>query len=477
MNTLTAAYHPEKFQKLGKELIDLLTTHLQNTLHDKNKQTIPWNKPSDELNFWKEYLKNGAPNALFKNVIAHSIHLHNPKYMGHQICPPLPITALTAMLSALLNNGMAVYEMGIASSSIENIIIETLTNTLGYDSNAGGFLTSGGTLANLTALLSARKAKAKGDVWNEGSTNRLAILVSEEAHYCVDRAAKIMGLGAQGILKVPVKSNYQIDLTALNDTYQKAIDDGLEVIALIGSAPTTSTGIYDDLSELAIFCQQHELWFHVDGAHGGAAIFSSKYKHTVNGIEQADSVVIDGHKMLMTPALTTALLYKNKADAQLTFNQKAAYLLETSEDEDWYNLAKQTFECTKSMMSIHWYAILKLYGVGLFDNFVTTLYDLGKEFSSIIATTSHFEVALEPMSNIVCFRYKKTEWSEEITNKINTKIRQIVIEKGLFYIVQTKLKETSYLRVTLMNPFTNTTHLRDLLSHIKAIADTFEASN
>ena len=100
----------------------------------------------------------------------------------------------------------------------------------------------------------------------------------------------------------------------------------------------------------------------MDGAHGGAAIFAPKYRHTVAGIERADSVVIDGHKMMMMPSITTALLYKDGTHSHTTFSQKADYLLVQSKEEDWYNLAKRTFECTKNMMSVQWYTLLKTYG-------------------------------------------------------------------------------------------------------------------
>ena len=122
--------------------------------------------------------------------------------MGHQVSPPAPITALSGLISALLNNGTAVYEMGMSSNAIERLVIETVCNKIGYNNTSGGFLTSGGTLANLTALLSAQKAITKRVIWNDGKQNQLGIMVSKEAHNCVDRAARIMGLGEKVIIKI-----------------------------------------------------------------------------------------------------------------------------------------------------------------------------------------------------------------------------------------------------------------------------------
>ena len=122
-------------------------------------------------------------------------------------------------------------------------------------------------------------------------------------------------------------------------------------------------------------------------------------------MEHADSIVIDGHKMLMTPSIMTFLLFKQQQHSYSAFSQKAQYLLERSEQEEWYNLAHRTFECTKHMMSIKYYVLLKYYGEAVFDQFVTRLYDLGRQFAAKVTQRKHLELALDPESNIVCFRY------------------------------------------------------------------------
>ena len=365
---------------------------------------------------------------------------------------------------------MGIYEMGAAPTAMERVVTDILCHTLGFEDKANGILTSGGTLANLTALLSARQnyiRKNKLDIENPG---KLGVMVSEEAHYCVDRAIRIMGMGNKGIIKIPVDNDFRIRTDKLQDYFTKAGDKGIKIFALVGSAPSTATGMYDDLVALAAFAKRNNIWFHVDGAHGGAAIFSTKYKHLLKGIKNADSVVIDGHKMMMMPGITTALLFRDGENSHLTFKQKADYLLEESVEEDWYNLAKRTFECTKHMMSLHWYTMLKIYGANIFDNFVTKLYDLAGEFSAILLADPDFELAVKPMSNILCFRYIKEVSSDNELNKINKDLRQKILEDGSYYIVQTKLKNKQYLRTTIMNPFTTAQDFRTLLTTIKSFA-------
>ncbi|MBQ4914799.1 aminotransferase class I/II-fold pyridoxal phosphate-dependent enzyme [Maribacter sp. MMG018] len=467
---LTSVYSPESFQKKGHELIDELTRHLDDKINEKSDKAIHWKNPEEELGFWKDFLEKGDKDDLFKEITKRTVYVHHPHYIGHQVSPAAPITALTGMISSLLNNGMAVYEMGMAPSAIERIVTDLLCKKIGWNTDSRGFLTSGGTLANLTALLAARKAIVSENIWKDGTNRPIAIMVSEEAHYCVDRAARIMGLGEKGIIKIPVTDSFQMNTSVLEDKYKEAKAKGIEVFAIVGSAPSTATGIFDNLEEIGEFAKAHNLWFHVDGAHGGAGIFSDKYKKTLKGIDTSDSVVIDGHKMMMMPTITTALLLKDGRYANKTFSQKADYLLTESDHEDWYNSGKRTFECTKTMMSIHWYTLLKVYGEKVFDSYVTHLYDMGSIFAGIIEKSTHFELALKPMSNIVCFRFMDESLSPSELNELNATIRQQLLEDGEFYIVQTKLKNTHYLRVTVMNPFTTENHFKQLLEKISAFA-------
>jgi L-2,4-diaminobutyrate decarboxylase len=465
---LKQVYSPEDFRKRGHLLVDELADHLSRQLYDTDAPALCWTPPSEALQYWTDFLIHGDERSLFPSIVERTTNIHNPKYVGHQVAPTAPITALSAMVGALLNNGMAVYEMGMAPSAIERVVTDRLCHHMGYGQQARGFLTSGGTLANLTALLSARKAKVSDDIWNKGHSKALGIMVCEEAHYCIDRAAKIMGLGEKGIVKIPARPSYDMDISLLEEHYQKAQANGIHIFAIVGSAPSTATGIYDDLLSIAQFAQKYDLWFHVDGAHGGAAIFSDKYRHLLNGIEGSDSVVVDGHKMMMMPIITTALLFKDGKNASATFSQKADYLLTQSEDEDWYNSGKRAFECTKTMMSIHWYTLLKTYGESVFDQYLTLLFDLGNAFGELIKAHPHFELAVAPMSNIVCFRYTDAALDQTALNTINARTRLALLEEGKFYLVQTQLRGKHYLRTTLMNPFTTLADLEELLQLIVA---------
>ena len=462
MTNIQKAFSPDLFREQAHQMVDLLADYLSASQNREN-QAIPFQSPEENLVFWEEDFAEGVnqnPTEFFKKVIDKSTKLHNPRYMGHQVGVIAPIAATASMLTALLNNGMAVYEMGLVSNPMEKIVTDLMAKRIGFGEKSGGILTSGGTLANLTALLAARAKYASTDVWQAGSNEKLAVIVSEEAHYCIDRAARIMGMGSEGIIKIPTNDTFQMSTELLEKYYQEAEEKGFKVIAIIGSSCSTSTGSYDDLTQIGKFAQETNLWFHVDGAHGGAVIFSEKYKHKVKGIELADSVVIDWHKMLLTPALVTALIFKNNEDSFQTFQQKAQYLWSNQTSKDWFNSGKRTFECTKLMMSVKVYSILKTYGEELLAKHVDYLYDLGKQFAEMIESHPSFELGVNPECNIVCFRLKGKQDAE------NQAIRQQLLNDGKFYIVQTTLRERTYLRVSLMNPLTTIHDLEELLSEI-----------
>lgn len=461
MSLLDKVYDPESFRKTGHLLVDLLADNLSENLSSKPEKVIDYIDPDKNYENWKNQKFEG-PEAYFKELISNSIRIQHPRYIGHQVSSPAPISVLAGFEGLMLNSGGAIYEMSAASSTLEKLVIDMFKGYFGFDAG-DGIITSGGTLANLTALICARNVKAKGEIWKEGQSEKYAFMVSEEAHYCIDRAVRVMGWGDQGIIKVPVDVQYKMKTEDLEPLYQKALSEGIQVLGVIGSAPTTSTGIYDDLKAIGRFCQKYKLWYHIDAAHGGPAVFSPKYRHLMDGCELADSITVDAHKMMMTPSLTTMLFFRSPEDSYKTFAQKAQYLWSDS-TEEWYNYGKRTMECTKIMLSSRIYALISCYGMDIFGEYVDKCYDLAHTFYSMIKKRPNMEIAVQPESNIVCFRVTNRDLESE--NELNKKIRQSLLYDGSFYIVQTVLNNKVYLRTSIMNAFTTEKDLEELLDLI-----------
>jgi len=464
---LQQAFNIDDFKKTALEVIDVLCNHLQQVQNNEVK-VLDYAEPEEEYQFWSQGFEQPEDIATaFQKILNRSINVQHPNFIGHQVAAPALVSALGGLLSSVMSNGSAVYEMGKANTALEKVICDWLSKAIGLE-QGGGFLTSGGTLANLTALLAARRYYTKEDVWEDGHGKSLAIMVSNQAHYCVDRAVRIMGLGEKGIIKLEVDKQFKVDTNLLAQALQQAKADGLIVIALVGSACTTATGSFDDLEAMATFAQANKLWFHVDGAHGGPSALSKKYKHLVKGINKADSVVIDFHKMMLTPSLTTALLFKNVEQSFGTFQQKATYLWNSETANEWHQAGKRTFECTKLMMAPKIYFIIKAYGISIFEQNIDHLYDLAKALAHHIKTNKKFELLMMPECNIVNFRYISAATD---LNQINQKIRKALVKIGEFYIVQTNINGLTYLRCTVINPLTTEEVLKHLIKHIETLAD------
>lgn len=465
-NMLQQAYCVDSFQKEVPQLMNMIAKQLERSSSEKHQRTIDWLSPEEQLRFWQTDFSSPTPEdltSLAEKVLSHSINFHSKGYMGHQVAITLPITVLTSALIAYMNNCTTVYELGMAGNAMEKVVISYMAEKFGYAAGATGFVASGGSMGNLTALVTARTSAGT----EEQDYHRLAIMVSGEAHYSVERAAKIMGIPSGNILKVPTDSGCSIRPELLEDIYQKAGSEGKIVFCVVGCACTTSVGAFDNLEAIADFAEKHQIWFHVDGAHGGAVVFSQKYKHLIKGIERSDSLIVDFHKMMMTPPLSTAVIYNSRNRKVNEFSPKADYLWRDQLSEEWWNSAKHTLECTKPITILHTYAIMRLYGDEIYQQNVDTLFGLGKQFAELIKGQKNMELALEPSSNIVCFRYVPDEGDPDTVNK---KIADRLLADGTYYVVSTTVGGKFFLRITLMNPFTDLKCMEDLIGKIKTFA-------
>jgi L-2,4-diaminobutyrate decarboxylase len=469
-------YDPEGFRAAGHAVIDQLADYLTAT-GSGTGPVLDRVEPDEMLSRWPVPSEAGpkVPFAdLLPAVIEGSHHLHHPRYIGHQVNPPIGTAALAELAAAVLNNGTAEYEMGPVSNAMEKRLLEWLGVTLGLGADVEGLFTSGGSAGNLTALAAARQSVAGMDAWNDGLAGGqpLAILVSEQAHYSNDRSARILGLGAGGVAPVAIDDRYRLDPAGLADAHRRAEEAGRRVFAVVGSACSTSTGAYDPLEAIADYAAEHGLWFHVDGAHGATAALAPAYRHLVKGIERADSIVIDTHKMLLQPALLTAVLYRRRGVADRVFHQEQSYVGFDAHDGAfaWWDPGLRTLECTKRMMALELYATVAEHGPAFFGEYIARMYDLARWFAREIDAAPDFELAVEPQANIVCFRITPDGVAD--LDALQLAVREAVVRSGAFYVVKTRLGGKTWLRTTIINPRTGEAELRALLAALRVAATT-----
>ena len=465
------AYDPERFRVLGHRVVDLLADHLARaTSRDSTLPVLPAIAPEEMMTRWPARFPERGGEDLFgllSRAIDESNHLQHPRYIGHQVTAPLPEAAVCELVAALLNNSMAVYEMGPASTAMERAVIAWMARMLDYPADAEGVLTSGGSVGNLTALIAARRAKAPDE-----PSERLAVLTGEQTHYSVRRAVEIMGFGADGVVTVPVDERFRLRADALEAAQRAATERGRRVIAVVASACSTATGSFDRLEPIADHCARHDLWLHVDGAHGASAILSPAHRHLLAGVGRADSVVWDAHKMMLMPSLVTAVLFRDGARSYEVFAQQASYLFEGKKARDeWFNTGLRTLECTKRMMALKVYAALSTRGPAFFGDYVAATFERAARFAAFLAAAGGFEVAVEPQCNIVCFRVLCAGLEGAELDALQADVRRAIVAEGRFYLVQTGLPRGTFLRVTIIHPLTTDEDLQALAGEVRKQAE------
>ncbi len=408
------------------------------------------------------------------------MNLHHPRYVGHQVPASIPLAALFDQIGSATNQVMAIYEMGPWATAVERALVERLGTLFGLPPGQfSGLVTHGGSLANLTALLTARNVSLEG-AWESGVARPgrpPVMLVHSDVHYGIARAAGILGLGTSQLVRVPLDARRHMDVEALDQQLTNFRTIGQPVVAVCACACATPIGAFDDLERIADVCEKHGVWLHVDAAHGGALIFSEKHRHKLAGLHRADSFICDAHKMMFVPALCAFVFYKDARHRFEAFRQEAPYLFDPSAPPEIaeYDSGTMTIECTKRSAAFGLWGVWSLFGPDLFARLIERTIEVAHSFHRQLKAADDFVPLHEPECNIVCFRYVPEEWRHAPPPEIgqfNREIRRQLIDSGEFYLVQTTLDGVGALRATVINPLTSESDLQQLMDAIRRAGST-----
>jgi L-2,4-diaminobutyrate decarboxylase len=494
MTTTDDPHGSAAFRRLGHRLIDTLADALDAQGRGEGFVMPPLSPVEACAIFPTPAVDVAAADdvdAAFDDVVTRALQtatqLHAPGFVGHQVATPLPTAALFDLVSATLNNGMAIFEMGKGGTALERAALRWLTDALGLGwSSSTGVLCEGGSIGNLTALLAARQHKSD-DAWRRGLRvqPQLAVFVADTAHYSVARACRIMGLGDEGCVSVPVDEHLRMSVPALQKAIAEARGRKKRPIAVVASAGSTAAGAIDPIDGIADVCAEEGLWLHVDGAHGAPLGLLPERRDALRGIERADSLVSDFHKLLQMPALCTAVLFRDGRAGAAAFAQKAGYLFPPDDaaealsgadvDDSWSDIGRRTIECTKAMLGLKVWGSLRMYGRHHFEDHVRRCCGLATTLAGLVRAQPTLELLCEPEMNIVCFRLRGRAGGD------NAAVRRRILSDGRFYPVQVHLtvdgvakeRQGLWLRCALQNPHTTDETLRDL---VDAVVDAANAA-
>ena len=400
--------------------------------------------------------------------------IYHPSNIAHQQAVPHHMAALAGLVDNFVSSDGSIYELGPASVTIEYFLINWFLEKVGWKPaplnpqqapagiHGGGILANGGSLANLTALIAARTRLAPG-IWQEGDPGDLALLAPAETHYSIARAAGIMGMGHRAVYPLEVDDWGLVLPDRLPDAYARLEADGKRAMALIANAGTTAAGLYDPLEEIGSFCRERKLWFHVDAAHGGPAILTQKYKGLLRGIDLADSIAMNMHKLGRVTAFCTVLLVRDARSLDQAFSQEASYLFYEKE-QPGYDFLHRTIECTKPVLGLKLFMVLAAMGEAGLGEYIERQFDLTTEVYEYLQGLPDFSCPVAPQSNILCFQANGAPDAP-------LALRDRVLKRGNYYVSTAMLNGRRYLRLTLNNPATTLDHIKGLVREIRMLVD------
>ncbi|WP_369434355.1 aspartate aminotransferase family protein [Psychromonas sp. MME1] len=410
-------------------------------------------------------------------IAKNSLMVQHPHCIAHLHTPPLMASVLAEFYIASLNQSMDSWDQSPSATFLEQFIIDWLVKTYTLGDMADGVFTSGGTQSNLMGLLLARDCFAKNhsahNIQQDGLPeygHKMRIICSNKTHFTVQKSASLMGLGERAVVCVKTNQQGQMDINDLQVTIDTLLAQGLLPFAVVATAGTTDHGAIDDIESIVNLSQRYKLWSHVDGAYGGALMLSKKHKAKLSGIQLADSVSVDFHKLFYQTISCGALLIKNKANFQ-SLLYHADYL--NREGDELPNLVDKSIATTKRFDALKMFMTLKAVGADTLGEMYDKLLELTGQVAEKVKQNENFELCCDPLLSTVLFRlsdrYQGTLNDQEF-NVLHQTLRLQLLTTGAAVVAETKVDGKLYLKFTLLNPCLNLSDFDSLFLKIESHA-------
>lgn len=424
-----------------------------------------------------------------RSILRGSRHNGHPRFFGYVASPSTAPGVFADLIASAVNVNVTSWRSGPAATEIERTVVGWLAEMIGYANNsqkAQGLLTSGGSMANFTALLIAHRTKAGPRVAREGLWNSrpMTIYASSEIHMSIPKAADMLGLGRENVRLVECDQRFRMNVSKLRESIAADLENGLQPFCVVASGGTVNTGAVDPLAEVAAVAREFDLWFHVDGAYGVLAALDQSKRPLFAGLDRADSVSLDPHKWLYVPLDSGCLLFRDEARARAAFSfDEADYIKVHEHDEDeafaFWNYGPELsrrFRALKIWLTLRYYGTRRIAAAISEDNALAGY--MGQQ----VQAAGDFELLAAPELSICCFRYVppallsrlKAKSLDEYDNagldKLNNEIMLAVQRGGGAYLSSATLDGRFALRACITNFRTTRADIDQTLEIIREAA-------
>jgi glutamate/tyrosine decarboxylase-like PLP-dependent enzyme len=454
----------EEFRKVGYSLIDKIADFYENlnsrpvttgATPSQVQMVLGKNRLPEDGSSVSEIFDK-ATDLLFN----HSLFNGHPKFFGYITSSPSPIGALADLLAAAVNANVGANILSPMATAIEKQTIKWLAEFIGVPNSYGGVLVSGGNMANLTAFLAARTAKAGRNLKTDGLANmdgELVFYCSKATHTWIEKAAVLFGHGTKAIRWIPTDADNKMNIEILQKALIDDVRDGKKPFLIVANAGDVSTGVIDNLSEIAAICKAHDLWFHVDGAYGIPAAVVPEYKYLFEGIQEADSIALDPHKWLYAPLEAGCTLVKNPQHLIDTYSAHPAYYnFDSTADEPTTNFYEYGFQNSRGFRALKVWAALQQIGKNGYIHSINEDIILSELLFKEADKHPELEAVSQNLS-ITTLRFvpvgyvKSEEQSEDYLNALNEKLLNQLQQGGEVFLSNAVIGNKYCLRACIVN--------------------------
>jgi aromatic-L-amino-acid decarboxylase len=468
MNITSLELTREAMIKMGESALKAAVDHIIN-LPEEPRSNLE-NGPQIARTLHEPYPEEGTDfetllELFMKKVIPVSINTPHPAYMGYIPGGGLYPSAVAEFLAAVTNRFVGAWFAAPAAARLEANVLEWFVRWMGYPESARGIFTSGGSLANFSAVVTARK-HLLGD-----NISRGIVYASNQTHHCVMKSAILAGIPEKNIRLLEVDENFR----AIPELVEKSIKEDSKKrgkpFFLVANAGTTNTGAVDPLAELASIAERYGLWYHIDAAYGGFFNLCKEGREKLNGIELSDSLVLDPHKGLFLPYGTGSLLVKDGQLLRQAHMLSAEYLQDHSTPESEVSATEYSPELTRSFRGIRVWLPLKLFGVKAFRENLAEKLHLTEWMYRRFLEEPGFECLAVPDLSVIAFRYRPKKGN---VDDFNRKLLEKIIKSKKLFLSSTLLNREFVIRVCILSFRTHQAEVEEAFEIIQTAAQELE---
>jgi aromatic-L-amino-acid/L-tryptophan decarboxylase len=397
----------------------------------------------------------------------------HPRMFGYVQSPGTPLAAFADLLASGLNANLTVWRSAPAPVELERLTIDWIRQILGFNTEAGGLFVSGGSMANLAAIVAARQAK-------HDSAGRLRIYASSETHFSVAKAAALLGIGRENVRHVAVDERFRIRVDDLVAKITADLDAGYIPFCVVANAGTVNTGAVDPLAEIREVANRFQLWMHVDGSYGAFAVLAKSTRKLFAGIEQADSIALDPHKWLYLPVDVGCVIYRDPEIARTAFAHEAEYTRVIGEEADEaFAFWDYGPELSRRFRALKVWMLLKGVGIDSLSEAIENNLACTRHLESMVRGSDDFEMVAPVELSIFCFRHVPVQLRSDSPQAIDAFNERLLIalqRDGSSYVSNATIRGRFALRGCVLNYRTTLRDMEILLDDLRRVAASLPAS-